>query len=363
MNIVFFIYHPVEPHFYNNIANELIKNGHQVLFVLFEKEGIEENLLINYGFNYIKVNFAKSSFSSKLFKLFPVVLKIRRILLNNKTDIIVSATSLYAGLACLGTKIYRIGFTDTETAKINNITAFPFFQSIITPDCFYEKVPSKKHIPVKSYKELAYLSPKKFKCNNDILSSLGLTLTDKIVLIRFSALKALHDVGLKSEVDKNESSILSYVESLSKHAKVFISCTERELGPEFDKFKLIINPSDYIHLLSFCALYIGEGTTTAAEAGILGVPWIAIRPQSLGYLNDQEKNYELGYRTTDLTDAFETALKWIQKDDIKNEWNLKRMKLLKNKIDFSDFFVWFIENYPQSHITMKENPDHQNKFK
>jgi len=37
--------------------------------------------------------------------------------------------------------------------------------------------------------------------------------------------------------------------------------------------------------------------------------------------------------------------------------------MLADKIDVTAFFVWFIENYPDSAKIMKENPDYQYKFK
>ena len=132
---------------------------------------------------------------------------------------------------------------------------------------------------------------------------------------------------------------------------------------EFSKYKLDIHPTEYHNFLANCSLYIGEGTTTASEAGVLGVPWIALRPDPLGYLEDQEKKYELGFRTVDLKYAFETAIKWLNHDGLKDEWAKKREKLLADKIDVSAFFVWFIENYPDSHKIMKNNPDYQNRFR
>ena len=182
-------------------------------------------------------------------------------------------------------------------------------------------------------------------------------------MLRFSALNASHDIGLKSKADQDYEKILYYVKELSKYARVFISCTEKELGPEFIEYKLKIHPSQYIHLLSYCTLYIGEGTTTASEAGVLGVPWINIQEAKRGYLIDQEKNYKLGLRISDLEKAFEIALEWIKSDDIKLIWQEKRQKLLLDKIDFTTFLVWFIENYPDSHSIIKNNPDYQNRFK
>jgi len=37
--------------------------------------------------------------------------------------------------------------------------------------------------------------------------------------------------------------------------------------------------------------------------------------------------------------------------------------MLADKIDVTAFFVWFIENYPESAEIMKSNPDYQYKFK
>ena len=38
-------------------------------------------------------------------------------------------------------------------------------------------------------------------------------------------------------------------------------------------------------------------------------------------------------------------------------------KLLTETIDVNAFMVWFIVNYPESHIIMKNNPQYQYRFK
>jgi hypothetical protein len=48
---------------------------------------------------------------------------------------------------------------------------------------------------------------------------------------------------------------------------------------------------------------------------------------------------------------------------LKAEWQLRRQLMLNDKIDVTAFYVWFIENYPQSKSVMNENIDYQNKFK
>ena len=363
MNILVVNFHPVDSHFYKNIGLTLKKHGSDVLFLVLEKENIVEKIAKSYGFNTIKIGEIGANSFKKIIRLPGILFKFILNVLKFKPDIIVSATSPYSGITSKLFGIDSIGFTDTETATFNNKIAFSLFRSILTPSCFGGDVPSKKHISFNGYKELAYLHPNWFVPDDEVLKKLNLNKSDKFVLMRFSALHAMHDIGLKSVGDNYKEQILKYIQEIEKYAKVYISTTEHNPGGEFKKYELKIHPSEYIHFLSFCSLYIGEGTTTASEAGVLGVPWINIQKTTRGYLIDHEKNYKLGFRTDNVDKAFKTAIEWIQKDDLKIGWQVKRDKLLNDKIDVSSFLIWFIENYPESHKIMKENPEYQNRFK
>ena len=361
MNIAFFVYHPVEPHLYKHITNTLSKN-HQVIFYLLSKENIEEDIIKSFGFRYKIIGKNRKNLIRKFFNIPLILFKIIYLIRKDSIDIVFSATSIYLGVLKKIINKPFIGFTDTETAHFNNNNSIKGFGSVLTPDCFQARVPFEKHIPFKGYKEIAYLHPNWFKASSHILNELNIHPNEKIILMRFSALKAMHDIGLKSH-GENKAQLLKYIKQLEKHARVFISMTEKDLGEEFDKYKLNIHPSDYIHLLAYCSLYIGEGTTTASEAGVLGVPWINIQKTTRGYLIDQEENYRLGFRTDNIKIAFKQALNWIQDDTLLTKWKCKREKLIQDKIDVTTFLIWFIEKYPESHRIMKENPDYQNKFK
>ena len=76
-----------------------------------------------------------------------------------------------------------------------------------------------------------------------------------------------------------------------------------------------------------------------------------------------ENDYGLIFNIREPGKAIKKAEELIKKDDLKKEWKKKRDKLLKDKIDLTSFFVWFIGNYPKSHKIMKKNPDYQNKFR
>ena len=44
----------------------------------------------------------------------------------------------------------------------------------------------------------------------------------------------------------------------------------------------------------------------------------------------------------------ETALNIIKQTDIKAKYNEKSIKLINDKINMTEFMVWFIDNYPES---------------
>ena len=363
MKLLFINLHPVDPQVVRFLAKELVKKGDEILFATIEKENIISKIISSYNFENIHIGSTKTTYFSKLLNIFTLEKRLFLLLIKFKPDIVFSPCSPHVGLLTKLLNIPYIAWGDTETAILNAKISFPLINTILTPSCFSKPVPKNKHIAFEGYKEMAYLHPNWFNPNPNVLEKLSLSINDKIVLLRFSALKASHDIGLKSHGEYSKEKILAYINKLEGYAKVFISMSERDLGPEFKQYKLEIKPHEYTNFLSYCSLYVGEGTTTASEAGVLGVPWINIQKTTRGYLIEQEVKYGLGFRTDDIDYAFKTAIDWIKKDNLKEEWKIKQKKLLSEKIDVSSFLIWFIENYPESHKIMINNPEFQNNFK
>lgn len=44
-----------------------------------------------------------------------------------------------------------------------------------------------------------------------------------------------------------------------------------DLGTQFEKYRIRINPLDMHHVMAFASLYIGDSQTMAAEAGVLSL--------------------------------------------------------------------------------------------
>ena len=50
-------------------------------------------------------------------------------------------------------------------------------------------------------------------------------------------------------------------------------------------------------------------------------------------------------------------------DDLEDEFQKRRKKMLNDKIDVTAFLAWFLSNFPKSNAIMKENPSYQYNFK
>jgi len=105
----------------------------------------------------------------------------------------------------------------------------------------------------------------------------------------------------------------------------------------------------------------------SVEAAVLGIP--SLRYSSfagrISVLEELEHVYNLTYGIKAGLES-ELISKLSRLLDIENlgqEFQRRRQKMLADKIDVTDFLVWFIENYPQSFKIMKQNPDYQWKFK
>jgi predicted glycosyltransferase len=156
------------------------------------------------------------------------------------------------------------------------------------------------------------------------------------------------------------------IETLEKYGKPLVS-TERDIDPEFNKYKINVSPEKIHSLLYYASLFIGDSQTMTSEAAILGTPALKCNSFAgkLSVPNELENRYQLCYSF--LPEQFETMLEkvkeFLEKLDLKAEWQKRRQKMLSEKIDVTAFLVWFVENWPVSIKIMEKNPEYQERFK
>lgn len=349
MNILIDINHPAHVHYFKCFIREMHKKGHNILITASEKE-ITCQLLQKYQFDFINLGAHSPSVIKKIINLplmiFHTYLATRKF----KPDLLLGFGSIRAAWTAAILRKPCINFEDTEES-IGQIRLYrPFVQCICTPSCFLLDLGSRQ-VRFKGYLELAHLHPDRFIPNPAILKEIGLQETETFTLVRFVSWGATHDIGHYGVEDK-----IGLVKSLENYGRVLLT-SEGNLPPELKAYGITLSPEKIHDLLSFAALYVGEGGTMASEAALLGTPsvFISSLASRLGNFIELERTYDLLYSFTDTSAALEKSKEILRNPQSKENWRIKRERMLKDKIDVTAFMMWLVENYPKSFEEMKKN--------
>ncbi|MCH7964122.1 MAG: DUF354 domain-containing protein [Bacteroidetes bacterium] len=360
MNILVGISHPKQVHIFKNLISELEKRGHSYCVLVNEKE-ITSELLDSFNISYKKIGSNQKGIIQKLLQLPLLTIKTFLISLKFKPDIFIGQAIPHLAYTSYIIRKPFIVFEDTESSSLLQKIVNPFANSIVTPTSFRKDL-GKKQISIRGGFELAYLGPKCFSPDPDVLRQLGLSEGEKFVILRFVSWNANHDIGHKGISDSNK---IKVVNIFKKYAKVFIS-SEGPLPEELESYKFECSPVRMHHAIYYSSLVFGESATMAAEAAYLGTPSIYLDDVGRGHQDILEDKYDLvfnfGESEEEQQKSIRKALEILKSVD-KSSIEAKRKRLVAESIDVNTFMLWFIEHYPESHGMMKENPEYQDRFK
>jgi len=364
MKILFHFGHPAHFHLFRNVITNLKMKGHKI-FILIKKKDVLEELLQEEGMEYYNLlpGGRKDSKIGIAFGQLKQDVRMWKFVRKHKPDLLVgtSVTISHVGILT-GTPSVNINEDDAHVVPLYSKMAYPFANVIVSPDTCNNGKWEHKSIHYAGYHELAYLHPNHFQPDREVVEKY-ISTNDPYFILRFAKLGAHHDKGIKGITDEIA---MRLTELLKPHGRILIS-SERELIPELEQYRIAINPVDMHHIMAYANLYIGDSQTMAAEAGVLGIPFVRFNDfvGRIGYLNELENKYKLGagIKANEIEKLFNTVEEMVQNVELKNEHKLKRIQMLEEKIDVSQFLTWFIDQYPSSVEVMKKNPDYQFEFR
>ena len=368
MRIALFLGHPAHFHMLKHAAAGLKAHGHQVFFVI-KKKDILENLCQDAGFEYFKIREGRGGSKLGLIKsVLGMEWHMLQFIRRNKIDILVGSTLSFAAAKLARIPVIAMGEDDADVVPKYAKMVYPFASSVLTPDCCDNGRWNNKSSKYPSYHELAYLHPNHFTPNPKIVEAYGIGTSKPYFVMRFASLNAHHDSGIKGI---NTDIAERLVKILEPFGTIYIT-SERPLEPQFEKYRIKINPLDMHHVMAFASLYIGDSQTMAAEAGVLGVPFVRFNDfvGRIGYLRELEDVYQLGYgiHATPLAagspihradgstqpSGVEALYERVEQlvampaEERKEIFQSRREKMLAEKIDCAKFLTYFIEQYPSS---------------
>jgi uncharacterized protein len=361
MRVLVLFSHPSQFLFYKNAISELRKRGHS-FFVLIKTKDILVDLLKEEGWVYYNI-LLKERGKSKLQILWSLVVRDIKLLRFSRKHDIHMFMGTDASLAHIAQLFGRPCITTLEDdytviKKLADLT-YPFSTNILVPSvCDVGKWQNKK-IGYEGYMKLAYLHPKMFIPDR---KKVIIKENAAYFIIRLSGLSAHHDFGIKGI---SFTLLDSIIHRLSSKGKVYIS-SEKILPSRYEGYCLKASIKDFHHYLYFSEILICDSQSTALEAAVLGVPSIRVSGFSgrISVLEELEHKYKLtfGIKPENEIGLFHKLDELLDISNLKEVFQIRRQKMLSEKIDITSFMVWFIENFPESARIMKENPEFQYNF-
>ncbi len=349
MNILIDIGHPGHVHLLHGVAEEMKSRGHH-LFYSVREIPVAKRLMEHYGMTpWVDLGGKKDNLLGKAQTVLHQDLVLLKFVRRNHIDIGLSSGLVLSHVSRL-TSMKAFMFDDDDDAAEPLIVKYghPMTHIVFTPNCIQRE--TKRAIYYVGTHEVAYLHPNRFTPDPTVLQHAGLAKGERFFIMRFVALKGHHDVGQQGLTLGQKQQL---VEVLKPHGRVIIT-SERAIEPEFEQYRLPVPPEEIHSLMAYSSMFVGDSQTMTSEAAVLGVPALKCNTFAgrLSVPNMLEDKYGLCYAYT--PDRFGEMLDHIQQllardpEELKNEWQTKRQRMLQEMIDPTEFFVNYIESNKSS---------------
>lgn len=346
MNILADIGHPGHVHLLRHLTEELRQRGHTLFFSVRDIP-VAKRLMQQYGMTpWLDLGTKSDTLAGKALTVLRQDKELLRFVMKNRIDLGISS-GISLGHVSKLTKMKAMMFDDDDDAVEPLVSRFghPFTATIFTPECIKRNSPNAVYYP--GTHELAYLHPNHFKPDPKVLKHANMHEGERYFIMRFVALNGHHDVGERGLTSEQK---LALVRLLERCGRVIIS-SERTIEPEFDPYRIPVPPEEIHSLMAYSSMFVGDSQTMTSEAAVLGIPALKCNTFAgrLSVPNMLEKKYGLCYAYTPAQfDKMYNQIKQLlarKPENLKNEWQEKRHKLLDESIDPTVFFANYIEKH------------------
>lgn len=334
MAIVFDIVHIADVNFFKNAIRALQKNDQEIIIIMRERGGLRR--ILEKELNISPIIIGRHYHGVLLKGIWGIkrVMDLIRFLKSVDVDVVVGFGSFYiAQAAQIISKPSVIFYDDIEYPLVYYPSKYSSSKFII-PSFINDS--GKNVIKFDGFKELAYLHPRYFSPDEDLIKKYDLK-ADNYVFLR--------TVGAVSLNVKNHSLPLNnLLECLKDYdLKIILSLEDKSLIEKIDRTSVIIleEPIDDIHsLIGYAALLISSGDTMAREGCLVGTPSIYIGGRNMK-VNTELINNKYMFQCSSKHEIVST-INEILKSSMKNEMRREVENRINNH--WSDVTEIIIEN-------------------
>jgi len=340
VRVVIDILHPAHVHVFRHFMSEMQARGHEVI-VFSRHKDVTVDLLDAYGISHEVLSTQRAGVVALAAEMGLRCTRLVQKLFSRPPDVFMGIMG--PAIAVTGKMFPRAKsyvFYDNESARSVNKVVYQLADLYCTPEAYQEPA-GPHHVRYPGYHELAYLHPNWFTPDPAVVERYGLG--DKpLFLLRFVAWESIHDVGesglsldLKREL----------IRRLSERGTVVIS-SESELPAEFEPYRLIIEPEDIHHVLAQTSLLVGESSTMASEAAVLGCHAFFVSKTGRGVNDEQEAKYGINHCFTIGEDERVLARldELLALPDMRADAEERRDRMLADSVDLTQWMIELVEN-------------------
>ena len=334
MRVLFELTHPAQAQFFYPLMEALGRGGHRVLAASRVKDETVE-VLDALGVRHVCLSRIRAGLPAMALELLMRTARLIDVARQFGPDVLVGKSGGCVGLAARAVGRPVVVFEDTEMAWLQIFLSAPLAAAVCTGMGYDRSFPGKQ-VRFNAPPQLVYTHPNRFRPDPELLRRHGIDPDSPLIVFRIKAWQAMHDFRVRGPSD---AELVHMVESLKEYGRPVISA-ERSLPPALERYVSPFPAGHALDLLALARLYVGEGSSMAAEAGCLGTPAIFISPASRrGYLDEMERRY--GHVTTVNTpaEASERAREWLAQPDLARNARAARRRLLTDCADPLPFML------------------------
>ncbi|MFA7097831.1 MAG: DUF354 domain-containing protein, partial [Gammaproteobacteria bacterium] len=270
--------------------------------------------------------------------------------LRKRVDIMMGTDVAIAHVGWLLRKVSLV-FTDDDIHFIKPYCrlAFPFATSIVAPSTVWLGDWSTKKISYPGTQKTAYIHPRVFNPNPNVLRKYNLHDT-RFIIVRSVEFGALHD-SIHGALSGISDRVLDEIVAELDYSHNIIISYEGAVRQKYSKYCIKLNPSDMLDLMYYADLLIGDSQSMQVEAALLGTPsirsnrWVT-EGEKVSVIYDLEYKYNLcvGIPPHEEEAIISTALR-LSKPGVKDGWRKKTLKFFEENISLTDMLVWLLEDF------------------
>lgn len=324
MRILIEILHPAHVHFFRPFIAAAEERGHEIRVTARDKD-VTRELLDTHGIPYRLLSRQRRGMGLA-FELFWRGFRLIREAKRWRPDVLVSIMGPTVALARPFLRARAIALYDNESAGGINRVVHGLCDVYLTPQAFTQELGSRQR-RYPGCHELAYLHPDRFEPDPRVAERLGFDIAnERLFVLRFVAWDSAHDVGESGFSLEGKRRLVNI---LRRHGRVTIS-SEAPLPDDLAPFAFP-GPADAIHHVLACAdLFVGESSTMASEACLLGTRAVYVSRTGRGVNDEQARiaglldHYD-GRDEAAIRDRVKALLAW---PDLKDDARVRRQTLL-----------------------------------